>query len=107
MTATMLRSEETMTRPVILLLAALLCLTARADAPDADGFSPLFNGKDLSGWVPVNVAPTTFSVKDGMIACTGLPPGVMRTERMYENFIAELEWRHLTPGGTSGFFLWS
>jgi hypothetical protein len=26
---------------------------------------------------------------------------------MYENFIVELEWRHLRPGGNSGFFVWS
>ncbi len=30
----------------------------------------LFNGKDLSGWVNVNTAPDTWSVKDGMIVCT-------------------------------------
>ena len=33
-----------------------------ADTPaDAEGFRPLFNGKDLTGWVPVNVAPETFT----------------------------------------------
>src|SRR5262245_14005349 len=64
-----------------------------------DGWTPLFNGKDLSGWVIVNVAPTTFSVRDGIIVSTGKPTGTMRTERMYENFIMELEWRHLQKGG--------
>src|SRR5213076_927699 len=48
-----------------------------------------------------------FSVKDGLIVCTGVPTGVMRSEKMYENFIVELEWRHLRPGGNSGFFVWS
>jgi hypothetical protein len=96
------------TFPRVTLLAIVLAAAAfvRAD-PDADGFVSLFNGKDLSGWVPVNVAPDTFSVKDGLIVCTGVPTGVMRSEKMYENFIVELEWRHLRPGGNSGFFVWA
>ncbi len=71
-----------------------------------EGFAPLFNGKDLSGWVPVNVAPGTFTVREGIIVCTGKPTGVMRSERMYENFIIELEWRHLQSGGNAGLFIW-
>ena len=67
-----------------------------------EDFRPLFNGKDLSGWVPVNVAPETFTVRDGMIVSTGKPTGVMRTDRPYENFVMELEWRHLQPGATRG-----
>lgn len=79
-----------------------------APTADAEGFLPLFNGKDLSGWVPVNVAPGTFSVKEsGIIYCTGVPTGVMRSARMYENFIVEVEWRHLVPRGNAGFFVWS
>ena len=38
---------------------------------------PLFNGKDLAGWVPVNVAPKTFTARDGMIISTGKPTGVI------------------------------
>jgi hypothetical protein len=90
------------------VLAIVLAAAALAHAePDADGFVSLFNGKDLSGWVPVNVAPDTFTVRDGLIVCTGVPTGVMRSEKMYENFIVELEWRHLRPGGNSGFFVWA
>ena len=87
--------------------AALLVLAAlsSASADDSD-FVPMFNGKDLSGWMPVNVAPTTFSVKDGIIVSTGVPTGTMRTERMYENFIIELEWRHMKPKGNAGLFVW-
>src|SRR2546430_17221667 len=81
---------------------ALIASTATA----ADDFKPLFNGKDLSGWKIVNVAPTTFSVRDGMIVSTGKPTGTMRTERMYENFVMEVEWRHMQPGGNAGVFIW-
>ena len=86
-------------------LALLLVAGAGRVAAD-DGFVPLFNGKDLTGWVPVNVAPETFTVCDGMIVTTGQPIGVLRTAKMYENFIAEFEWRHLKSGGNSGFFIW-
>jgi len=71
-----------------------------------DNWRPLFNGKDLSGWVNVNVAPGTFTVKDGLIVSTGKPTGTMRTERMYENFVMELEWRHMQAGGNAGVFIW-
>lgn len=87
----------------ILGIGLLTCSLSRAE--DA-AFVPLFNGRDLTGWVPVNVAPTTFSVRDGMIVSTGVPTGTLRTDRMYENFILELEWRHLQPKGNAGLFVW-
>ncbi len=71
------------------------------------GWVDLFNGKDLSGWVDVNTTPETWSVKDGMLVCSGRPIGVMRSEKMYENFILVIEWRHMEAGGNSGVFLWS
>lgn len=70
------------------------------------GFVDLFNGVDLSGWVDVNTSPETWSVKDGLLVCTGHPIGVMRSERMYENFVLIVEWRHMESGGNSGVFLW-
>src|SRR5216110_2717309 len=75
-------------------------------AADDDGFVPLFNGRDLTGWVNANCAPETWSVREGMIHCTGHPTGALRTERQYENFTLEVEWRHLTSGGNSGLFIW-
>ena len=70
-------------------------------------FVDLFNGKNLDGWVDVNTSPETWSVKDGLIICTGHPIGVMRSEKQYENFILVIEWRHMEAGGNSGVFLWS
>ncbi|MCB1209013.1 MAG: DUF1080 domain-containing protein, partial [Verrucomicrobiales bacterium] len=91
------------------LLTALLfasALTPVLRAADEEGFVSLFNGKDLSGWRPVNVAADTFSVRDGMIVTTGVPTGFMATDRQYENFIIELDWRHMKEGGNSGLFIW-
>jgi len=86
--------------------AARAAEKSAAAAPDADGFVPLFNGRDLTGWTNVNCAPETWSVRDGKIYCTGKPVGGLRTVRQYENFIIELEWRHLQRSGNSGFFAW-
>ncbi|MDP6840008.1 MAG: DUF1080 domain-containing protein, partial [Planctomycetota bacterium] len=47
------------------------------------------------------------TARDGMIVCSGKPTGLLRTERMFENFVLELEWRHLVPGGNAGLFVWS
>ena len=88
-----------------LLSGALLGAIGLNAAPN-DGFRPLFNGHDLSGWVNVNCAPETWTVRDGLIHCTGLPTGALRTTRQYENFILEVEWRHLSVGGNSGVFIW-
>lgn len=92
-----------------LCLICFLSLTTSLFAADAgsDGFKPLFNGQDLTGWIPVNVAPSTFTVKDGIIVSTGLPTGTLRTDKMYENFIVELDWRHMKAGGNAGLFVWA
>lgn len=71
------------------------------------GFVSLFNGKDLTGWVDVNTSAETWVVKDGLLVCKGLPIGVMRSEKQYENFVLHIEWRHMEAGGNSGVFIWS
>ncbi len=90
----------------LVLSLAVLSTAARADERDA-GFAPLFNGQDLAGWVAVNTAPSTWSVDNGMLICTGKPIGELRTTRMYQNFVMELEWRHMKPGGNAGVFVWA
>lgn len=70
-------------------------------------FRPLFNGRDLTGWVNVNCADSTWSATNGVIFCTGAPIGELRTERMYQNFVLEAEWRHLRPKGNAGIFVWA
>lgn len=109
----------TMTRITPLLLALAVTLPAAAGAQDAGDqaptpgahppheFTPLFNGKDLSGWVNINTAEDTWRWEDGLLINKGHPIGVMCTERMYENFVLHIEWMHLEPGGNSGVFVWS
>jgi hypothetical protein len=88
-------------------MVTLWCGLATARAAEPLQFRDLFNGKDLSGWVNVNTAPDTWTVRDGVLVCSGRPIGVMRTEKQYENFILHVEWRHMEAGGNSGVFAWS
>jgi hypothetical protein len=87
------------------LLAGIMATRLAADDSEA-GWTSLFNGRDLSGWVPINVAPDTFTVDDGIIICSGFPTGLLRTAQQYENFVIELEWRHMKPSGNAGLFVW-
>lgn len=97
-----------MKRTIVLSLFTVLGLLAEASlAGDVPAYRDLFNGKDLTGWVNVNTAPDTWSVRDGLLVCTGHPIGVMRTDRQYENFLLHIEWRHMEAGGNSGVFAWS
>jgi hypothetical protein len=91
------------------LLLALAAVVPGADDRKDDGFVPMFNGTDLTGWVNVNCAPSTFFVKDGEIVTTGKPTGFLRTAKQYENFIAEFDWMHVNKKevGNSGFFVWA
>jgi hypothetical protein len=85
----------------------MLSIGVAAQSAAPPQFVDLFNGKDLTGWVNVNTAPDTWSVRDGLLIDTGKPIGVMRTEKQYENFILHIEWMHMEAGGNSGVFAWS
>lgn len=92
---------------VILLLCGLSGGNLLAQSSGQLGFVPLFNGKNLNGWVDVNTSKETWKVKNGTLICSGKPIGVMRSDRQYENFILEVEWKHMEAGGNSGVFIWS
>ncbi len=91
----------------ILLLFVLPEPRLLAQTDDRLQFVPLFNGKNLDGWVDVNTSKETWKVKNGTLICSGKPIGVMRSDRQYENFILEVEWKHMEAGGNSGVFIWS
>jgi hypothetical protein len=94
---------------LILAVCTLISVFGEANfllAADED-FKPLFNGKNMDGWVLVNTPNETWSVDDEMLVCTGKPIGEIRTDRMYQNFVMEVEWRHMVPGGNAGIFVWA
>lgn len=84
--------------------------------PRTTGWQELIDPeRGLSGWTAVNVAPgRTFTIVPDpddpeavMVKCGGKPTGILRSERMYENFICEFEWRHHAEPGNAGFFVWA
>ena len=69
----------------------------------------LFNGKDLTGWhvdVPHRDnnpdAKPTFIVRDGMLVSLGNPQGHLITDKEYENFRLEVEYRFAAKPGNCG-----
>ena len=64
----------------------------------AAGFTPLFNGKDLTGWVG---ATDNYEVVDGAIRCKAGKGGVLRTAEEYGDFVVRLEFK-VPPGGNNG-----
>ena len=89
------------------LLSLILVTAANSTSAETMVWKDLFNGKDLSNWVDVNTSHETWWFEDGLLKCKGLPIGVTRSEKQYENFILEIEWRHMEAGGNSGVFIWS
>jgi len=62
-------------------------------APAADGWIPLFNGKDLSGWHQIN-GTARYTVEDGAIVGTtndGSPNSFLCTQNYYGDFELMLE----------------
>ena len=68
---------------------------------------PSIEKQDNINWINVNTDPDTWRTENDLLICRGLPIGVMRSEKQYENFILTVEWRHMEAGGNSGVFVWS
>ncbi len=88
--------------PTVISALAISAATALAEVPAAK--ISLFNGKDTAGWVShlKGDAPAdqTWSVKDGLLVCTGSPAGFLRTEKSFEQYKFTVEWRFTKPGNT-------
>ncbi len=79
-------------RKVHFFILAILVLSGCSSAQD-DGWTRLFNGKDLTGWEQKN-GEAKFEVKDGMIVGTTVlntPNSFLCTEKVYGDFIFEVE----------------
>ena len=71
----------------------------------SDDFRALFPTDSLDGWALVrDQPPSAWSVKDGVVTCSGEGRGWLRTERTYRDFHLALEYA-LSQGGNSGVFL--
>ena len=57
------------------------------------GYQPLFNGRDLQGWVGVGApAQDCWSVADGIITCSGKPGPWLRSASEYADFNLRLDY---------------
>ena len=65
---------------------------------DEPAFTPLFNGKDLKGWMG---ATDQYCVENGLIVLPKGRGGKLLTEKEFDNFILKFEFR-LTPGANNG-----
>lgn len=65
---------------------------------DDDGFTPIFNGRDLTGW---KGSTDNYQVDDGAIMCRPGHGGTIYTNDQYTDFIVRLEIL-LPPGGNNG-----
>ena len=83
---------------IIALFVGVFLSSATTYGDDASGWTPLFNGKDLSGWtyhLRDSDAPMedVWSVNDGVLICKGNPIGYIRTKEDYKNYVLKLQWR--------------
>lgn len=117
------RREHTMKRLFAGILMALCAVslvavtlpTTRAVEPSQDGWTKLFNGKDLTGWDTYidprakDVKPEDiWSIEDGVIRCRGHVNGYLITDKEYENYVLRLQWRwgdEVARGRNSGVFV--
>ncbi len=71
-----------------------------SQAGDDKGFTPLFNGKDLTGWktflrdTDKGDPKTAFVVKDGEVQVAGNPWGYFYTEKSYKNYVISYSWTY-------------
>ncbi len=80
--------------------AFLILQKAVKEKKDEEGFIPIFNGKDLSGWTGDT---TSYAAENGKIAVYPKRGGGgnLYTEKEYSNFILRFEFK-LTPGANNG-----
>jgi hypothetical protein len=92
--------------PVLACLVLALGASAQLTTADekAEGFVPLFNGTDLTGWKVYAAKENVWTVENGVLVCQSRGGGWLGTERDYGDFELRLEYR-LTPAGNSGVYI--
>ncbi len=95
------------TRRGFAVLAVWLAASAAGLLAQEQGFTPLFNGKDLTGWVygrrgdAENRTGKGYQVEDGVLFTTREDGGNLFTEKEYADFILRFEFK-LTENANNG-----
>ena len=88
---------------VLLTVLAALFVTLPETTAEEQGFSSMFNGKNLKGWkASENV--DSWSVKDGMLVCAGPRSHLFyETKQPFKNFELKVDVM-TTPGSNAGIY---
>ncbi|MGE3807001.1 MAG: DUF1080 domain-containing protein [Gemmataceae bacterium] len=110
--------------PALMVIAAPLSAQGPTDEEVKEGFFPLFNGKDYSGWrfsgnIPskdktvkpkpftstIDVLPDNWKVADGMILLLKGGSPNLATQWDFDDFDVRLQWRAHKKSYNSGFYV--
>ncbi len=81
------------------VFALLACgVTLSSASGEEQGFTSLFDGKTLDGWVG---ATDAYQVQDNAIVCVAGAAGNLLTQKEYADFVLRFDFR-LTPGANNG-----
>jgi hypothetical protein len=92
---------------MISLVSILVLTLSAAD----DGFVPLFNGRDFSGWRFGDSAalpgkgPAAWKIDNGVISGSGDAASILASQWDYEAFELEFEWRAGAEGYDADFYV--
>lgn len=96
---------------VLLTAVALLVAPSGAqekagpkDNKPPDGFTALFNGKDISNWKDADKQADSWKVQDGIINYTGKGGKNLTTAKDYKDFELWVDWK-IGKGGDSGIYV--
>lgn len=85
----------------LIALALVFAIVAKAQSP----VESLFNGKNLDGWKIYGTEK--WFVEDGLLVCESGPDkqyGYLATDKWYDNFVLELEFKQEANGNSGVFF---
>jgi len=99
----MRRNNRIASGPVLILTAMLSgpgLLPAQENTEE--GWTALFNGNDFGGWrfhLGKEGADNngTYTIKEGIVICSGKPSGYMYTEKSYSNYTLQFEFAFKRP----------
>jgi hypothetical protein len=76
-----------------------LLIPALLGAQREEGFVSLMPKEDVRElWIIEGTPAESWSVQNGVIACTGKPNGFLRSKKSYKNYLFRAEWRFQKEG---------
>ncbi len=88
----------------LLLPAAAQEKAGPKDNMPPEGFTAMFNGKDLTGWKDIEKQSDSWKVMDGLLHYTGKGGKNLASAKNYKNFEMWVDWK-ITKNGDSGIYL--